>query len=94
MQVWFKVLDWPELIKVLGQREFAVTFPGETIGDLLQVLLSQYGPPLARLLLDPQGTMNKAVQFIVSGKLSGREYHHLTLKDGDRVALVVQLEGG
>jgi hypothetical protein len=94
MQVWFKVLDWPELIQILGQREFPVTFPGETIGDLLHFLLAQHGPPLARLLLDPQGKMNKAVQFIISGKLSGRDYHGFALKDGDRVALVVQLEGG
>lgn len=94
MQVWFKVLDWPELIAVLGKREFPVIFQGETIQDLIQTLLGQYGRPLIHLLIDSQGRMNKAVQFIVSGKLCGREVDTVTLKEGDRVALVVQLEGG
>jgi hypothetical protein len=94
MKVFFKVLDWPELIAVLGKRELALSFPGETIGDLLEALLVQYGPPLARLLRDSQGKMNKTVQFIVSGKLSEQEYQSVILKEGDRVALVVQLEGG
>lgn len=94
MQVWFKVLDWPELIQVLGKREFSVIFQGATIQDLIQTLLKQYGPPLAHLLFDAQGRMNKTVQFIVSGKLCGREVDVVTLKEDDRVALVVQLEGG
>lgn len=94
MQVWFKVLDWPELIEVLGKREFPVSIKGDSIQDLIQTLLVQYGPPLANLLINSQGRMNKAVQFIISGKLSGREVDAVTLKEGDRVALVVQLEGG
>jgi len=94
MQVWFKVLDWPELIEVLGKREFPVSLKGETIQDLIQTLLVQYGSPLAHLFMDPQGRMNKAIQFIVNGKLCGREFQTLRLKEDDRVALVIQLEGG
>jgi molybdopterin converting factor small subunit len=82
------------LIEVLGKREFALFFSGENIGDLLQALLAQYGPPLSRLLAASQGQMNKAVQFILNGRLSVREYQNFILKEGDRVALVVQLEGG
>lgn len=69
MKVWIKILDLPELVGVFGERTFAFTFSGDTLNDLLQAMLTHYGPPLSQVLLNAEGRFNPAVQIIVKGKM-------------------------
>ena len=95
MNVWIKVLDLPELVSVFGERKIFFSFTGETLNDLLQALLTSYGPALSRILLDPEGRLNKAIQVIVNGKLCAQQTDSpICLQEGDQIAFVVLLEGG
>jgi ThiS family len=95
MKVWIKILDLPELVSVFGERKFAFSFPGETLHDLCIALLAHYGPALSRIFLDPEGQLNKAIRVVVNGRLCAPgQDSRVFLKEGDKVAFVVFLEGG
>ncbi|MBA4392882.1 MAG: hypothetical protein C0407_04950 [Desulfobacca sp.] len=95
MNVAIKVLDLPELIAVFGERTFSFTFSGETLNDLLQALLTRFGPTLSRVLFYAEGQFNKTIQIIIKGKLCAQHLDRpITLQEGDQVVFVAFLEGG
>ena len=94
MHLRIKILDLPELVEIFGQGAFSFSFSGKTVKELIQALVSRYGPALSKVMLDSEGNLNTAIQMVVEGQLCGQATKPIFLKDGDQVSFVVFLEGG
>ena len=85
----------PALPEVIGRKELEVEFAGETINDLIEHLVAQYGRPARQALYDKQGKLDPVIQVLVNGE--AWVYHDqldTTLQDGDSVVFMLMLAGG
>ena len=94
MKIELKLL-LPALPEVIGGTELEIEFDGETVSDLIDYLVAQYGRKAKQALFDERGRLDHVVQIL----LNGEEWvHHdrldRTLKDGDHVFFMIMLAGG
>lgn len=84
----------PKLPEAIGQRELAVTFDGETIGDLIEHLIARYGR-VARRALYEDGQLDPVVQILLNGEeWVTHDCLDTPLRDGDSVILMMLMGGG
>ena len=94
MKVHLKML-LPVLPEAVGRKDLEVEFAGETVNDLLDHLIAQYGRQARQALLDERGQLDPVVQVLLNGEewithdQLGRALH-----DGDQVILMLMLAGG
>jgi MoaD family protein len=85
----------PALPEALGGKELEVEFAGETVSDLIEHLVEQYGRKARQALHERDGQLDPVVQIL----LNGREWitHDrldTALQDGDSLILMLMLAGG
>ena len=94
MKVHLKML-LPVLPEAVGRKDLEVEFAGETVNDLLDHLIAQYGRQARQALLDERGQLDPVIQVLLNGEewithdQLGRALH-----DGDQVILMLMLAGG
>ncbi len=70
-------------------REVPVDFQGNSLGELLQQILSEAGPEMTNLFLNGEGGISPDLVVIVNGlAISDSNRFHLRLREGDRIELV------
>jgi MoaD family protein len=85
----------PVLPEAIGRKELEVEFAGETVADLIEHLVAQYGRKARQALYDEKGELDSVIQVL----LNGREWvtHDrldTALQDGDDVMLMIMMAGG
>ena len=85
----------PVLPEAIGRKELEVEFDGQTIGDLIEHLVIQYGRKARQALYDGKGDLDLAVQVLLNGEeWITRDRLDTALQDGDSVMLMMMLAGG
>jgi MoaD family protein len=85
----------PMLSEILGRKEVEVEFIGETINDLIDHLVAQYGRKAKQALFDDKGKLDPMVQVLLNGEAwINRDQLGTVLQDGDEVILMMMLAGG
>jgi molybdopterin synthase sulfur carrier subunit len=85
----------PTLAKALGRKELELEFGGETVGDLVEDLVEQYGRKVRQALLDEEGELDPVVQVLLNGKeWVSHDRLDTALQDGDTVVLMMMMAGG
>ena len=70
-------------------KEVPVDFPGNSLGELIQHILSGAGPEMKGLFLSGEGGISPDLVTLVNGlSVSDSNRFHLRLKEGDRIDLV------
>jgi hypothetical protein len=78
----------PVLYKALNKKkEFEFEFPGHTLGELVESLVRQFGPPMTKALLDPNGDVDMEIRVVLNeGTYLTESRMESILRDGDMVA--------
>jgi MoaD family protein len=94
MKVHLKVF-LPALAELMGGKELELQFAGDTVGELLDQLIRQYGRRAERELYDETGGLDPMVQVLVNGEQwITRECLGTELQEGDQVVLLMMMAGG
>ena len=94
MKVDLKIL-LPVLPEAIGRKELEVEFTGETVNDLIDHLVAQYGRKARQALYDERGQLDPVVQVLLNGEeWVTHDRLDRTLQDGDHVVLMLMLAGG
>jgi MoaD family protein len=85
----------PMLAEALGRRELDVEFAGETVSDLVEHLVAQYGHKARQALLDETCELDPVVQVLLNGEeWVTHDRLDTALQDGDHVMLMLMMAGG
>ena len=94
VKVHLKVL-LPVLPEAMGRKELEVEFAGETVSDLLDHLLAQYGRKARQALHDDRGQLDPVVQILLNGEeWVPHDRLDRKLQGGDHIVLMLMLAGG
>jgi molybdopterin converting factor small subunit len=95
MRVELRTMALPALAKALGGKRVDVDFQGNTVADLIQHLVEQYGPAARGALLDEDGNLDDIIQVLVNEKQwVVHDDLKVALKEGDSVILMLLVVGG
>ena len=94
MKVNLKVI-LPVLPEVMGRKEGELEFSGETVGDLIEHLVAQYGRRAKQALYDKKGNLDPVIQVLLNGETwITHDQLDTVLHDGDSVILMMMMAGG
>ena len=94
MRIELKIL-LPVLPEAIGRRDLEVEFEGETVNDLIDYLVAQYGRKAKQALFDERGKLDPVVQILLNGEeWVTHDRLDRTLQDGDQVFFMLMLAGG
>ena len=94
MKIKLKVLI-PALSEAIGSRELDVEFAGQTVNDLIEHLIKQYGRRAKQALYDEKGELASVIQVLLDGKQwVPHDQLDTTLQDGTDVMFMILLGGG
>jgi MoaD family protein len=79
---------------IVGKRELEIDFEGDTLKDLLNLLVERYSPLLKEFYTE-KGELADSICVIINDKpLSALDGMDTGLKNGDEVLLFVAVSGG
>ena len=85
----------PSLVEVIGRKELEIEFDGETVGDMIEYLVTTYGRKARQALYDEHGKFDLLIQMLINGEQwVTKDLFDTTLKDGDNVILMIMMAGG
>jgi hypothetical protein len=75
------------LSKIFGKKDIDVTFPGNTLKDLVEELIIIYGDGIKKAILDPQGDIDMELNVVVNETdcLPYGERMNRPLNEGDTI---------
>lgn len=94
MKVHLKIF-LPVLPEAIGRKELQVEFAGETVGDLIDHLVTCYGRKARQALYDSKGQLDPVIQILLNGEQwVAHDRLATALQDGDDVMLLLMIAGG
>ena len=95
MKIQIESLGLPTLSKLIGKKTQLEMADG-TLSDLVARIVERKGPQAGKILLDPEGRLDMAIQVMINdeGFLPRSEYSQRILKDGDAVKFMLLVGGG
>ncbi len=95
MNIQIESLGLPTLSKLIGKKSQLEMADG-TLADLVAQIVGRHGPQAGKILLDPEGQLDMAIQVMINdeGFLPRDEYSQRNLKDGDAVKFMLLVGGG
>jgi sulfur carrier protein ThiS len=95
MRIGIEILGLPALAEAIGRRT-EIEFSGATVADLVTEVIGGFGPKARRVLLDPDGGLERSIQVMLNaeGFLPRDEFPQRRLADGDRVRFMLLVCGG
>ena len=95
MRVELRLMALPALAKVVGGKRVEVDFAGDTVADLVNHLVQQYGPAAREALLDEDGNLDDIIQILINEQQwVVHDDLDTSLKEGDSVILMLLVVGG
>ena len=95
LKIQIESLGLPTLSKLIGKKSQLEMADG-TLADLVAHIVGRHGPQAGKILLDPEGQLDMAIQVMINdeGFLPRNEYSQRNLKDGDEVKFMLLVGGG
>ncbi len=85
----------PLLPEVIGSKELEVEFAGETVNDLIEHLVAQYGRKARQALYDSKGKLDPVIQVLLNGKeWVTHDRLDTILQDDDEMIFMIMMAGG
>lgn len=95
MKINLRLMALPALVKALGGKKVQVDFPGETVAELLDHMVKQYGRAAKEALLDEEGRLDTIIQILINEKeWVVHDELDVPLKEGDDVIFMLIVAGG
>jgi sulfur carrier protein ThiS len=95
LKIQIESIGLPTLSKLIGKKTQWEMTDG-TLADLVAHIAGRHGRPAVKILLDPEGQLDMAIQVMVNdeGFLPRSQYSQRFLKDGDSVKFMLLVGGG
>lgn len=94
MKIHLKIF-LPALPEAIGQNELEIDFPGTTVQDLIEHLISIYGQKARSALQNEQGEFDPLVQILLNGEnWILHDNLQTPLQEGDSLVLMMMMAGG
>ena len=95
MKIQIESLGLPTLSKLIG-KSTQVEMTDGTVADVISNIVDRIGRPARKILLDQKGRLDISIQVMVNdeGFLPRDDYDKRSLKDGDKVKLMLLVGGG
>jgi len=95
LNIQIESLGLPTLSKLIGKKTQLEMADG-TLADLVAQIVGRHGPQAGKILLDPEGQLDMAIQVMINdeGFLPRDEYSRRNLKEGDAVKFMLLVGGG
>lgn len=80
---------------VTGTAETIVDIQGDTVGDVVEALVKQFGDKFKEELLEPDGNIKRFSKVLINGNFADRNAPlKNSIKEGDTVVFVPPIAGG
>jgi hypothetical protein len=86
MKIHVNLEGIPILFKTLKKKEFDIEFSGGTLRDLVDHLVSKYGTPIKKALLDGNGDVDIEIRVMRNNMYLMEERMTASLQEGDILA--------
>lgn len=94
MKVDLKIL-LPGLPEVIGGSDLKLVFDGDTVNDVIEILISRYGQAAKNALFDKHGELDPMIQILLNGEeWILHDQLDTNIQDGDNLMLAVMMAGG
>ena len=95
MNIQIRSLGLPTLSKLIGKTS-QVEMTDATVAAIVSHIVSRYGQPARKILLDQKGELDLSIQVMINdeGFLHRDEYSRRVLEDGDTVKFMLLVGGG
>lgn len=95
MKIAVEFLSLPVVTKIVGGKSISFDFHGQTIEDLMNEIVTRYGEKVRGFLLDESGKLDRIFKVLLNKKeWISRDQMNKTLKDGDKVTIMMLVGGG
>lgn len=96
MRVKIEIATFPKLSAFIGSKEFEMRIHGSSIHDLLDALISEYGPNIQEMLYAEGGEFDPMIQIIRNGVdwIPSNRHQDPILREGDSLTFAILLAGG
>ncbi len=95
MKIAVEFLSLPVVTKIAGGKSILFDFHGRTIEDLMNEIVTRYGEKVRGFLLDESGKLDRIFKVLLNKKeWISRDQMNKTLKDGDKVTIMMLVGGG
>ena len=85
----------PTLSKAVGGSDLEVELAGETVNDVIEFLIAQYGQSAKKALLNDDGVLDPMIQILLNGEeWVPHDQLDMNLQDGDSLFFMVMMAGG
>lgn len=91
MKIHFKIEGLPALYKMLNKKKkMDIEFPGTTLRDFINGMISRFGPNIKKVLLDKEDEIDMELRVVInmSKYLSYGERMDTPLNDGDTLHIM------
>jgi len=84
------------LRELIGEKQLKLSFKKRlTLRELMTHLSEKYGKKFHNYVFNGEGEFRSYIQFFINGEqIKNSDIEHLTLKDGDVVAIIPPVSGG
>lgn len=95
MKIQIESLGLPSLSKLIG-RKTELEMADGSVADLIAHIVKQTGSRARKVLLDDSGELDMTIQVMLNdeGFVPRNELSQRTLKDGDKVKIMLLVGGG
>jgi len=81
--------------EVAGTSEITVDIEGDTVGDVIDALVREYGDKFQAAILEPDGNIRRFSKVLINGNFADRNAPlKNSIKEGDTVVFVPPIAGG
>ncbi len=95
MKIQVESLGLPTLSELIGKKT-EIELSGETIEDLVTLIVNKHGQKARKILLDNKGKLDLTIQVMVNdeGFVQRADFPQRRLKEGDKVKFLLLAGGG
>lgn len=96
MRIKIDLEGFPRLSDATGAKKLEMNLKGTKINDVLDELITKFGPKIQKIFYGEKGNFDPMIQIIRNGAewIPAHKHEDTILYDGDTVTFVVLLAGG
>ena len=96
MKIHVEFLGLPMVSDVVGKKKLELIVSGETVKDVIDELIKQYGKKVRNAFYDSEGKFDVMIQVALNGKsfIPPEKHQSPLLREGDTLMFMILLAGG
>ena len=96
MKIHVEFLGLPMVSDVVGKKKIELIVSGETVKDVIDALIEQYGKKVRNAFYDSEGKFDVMIQIALNGKsfIPVEKHQSPLLSEADTLMFMILLAGG